>query len=160
MIPLERGSYCGGVGNSPAKDRDDFCRMGEPGGGNLAAVSPSDSGMLLEAFRYCRWLTAQSGSHFSLSFALLPRSRRLGMEVIYAYCRAIDDVVDQGDLTDEEARAQLEFWRQELRISDQGAPTHPIGIALQWARRQFDIPRVYFEELILGVQMDLRPRRY
>lgn len=114
----------------------------------------------VEALRYCRWLTRRAGSNFTLSFALLSPERRAGMEVLYAYCRAIDDVVDQGDLTEAEARAQLSLWRRELRACEQGFATHPIGVALQSIRKQFDLPLATFEKVIAGVEMDLRPRRY
>ncbi len=82
------------------------------------------------------------------------------MEVLYAYCRAVDDVVDQGNLDEPKARAQLALWRRELEACGRGFPTHPIAVALQSVRERFDLPLNDFEKILAGVEMDLRPRRY
>ncbi len=82
------------------------------------------------------------------------------MEVVYAYCRAMDDVVDRAGAIPEEAQRELNRWRQELACSEAGFPTHPIAVALREVRRRYSIPMEYFEKLILGVEMDLHRRRY
>ncbi|MBI3323449.1 MAG: presqualene diphosphate synthase HpnD [Candidatus Omnitrophica bacterium] len=112
------------------------------------------------AFRYCRWLTGSAGSHFSLSFLLLPPARRRAMEAVYAYCRALDDVVDREGAVAAQAQAELERWRSELRACQRGHPTHPITVALAEMNRRFSIPVELFERLIAGVEMDLRRARY
>ena len=112
------------------------------------------------AFRYCRWLTGSSGSHFSLSFLLLSPERRRAMEAVYAYCRAMDDVVDREGVVPAEAQEELERWRAELRACARGHPTHPIAVALAEVGRRFSIPAEYFERLIAGVEMDLGRKRY
>ena len=112
------------------------------------------------SFRYCRRLTAQAGSNFSSSFLLLPPVRRRGMEVVYAFCRAMDDVVDRPDALPEEAQRELDRWRRELDACEQGFPTHPIAVAVEEIRREFSIPMEFFRKLITGVEMDLQRRRY
>ncbi len=112
------------------------------------------------AFEYCAWLTRRAGSNFSSSFLLLPADRRKAMEAIYAFCRAMDDVVDREDTVPAEARAELARWRRELDACEQGFPTHPIAVALEEVRGRCSIPMDLFRKLISGVEMDLERRRY
>lgn len=126
-----------------------------------------------EAHRYCGWLTRRSGSHFFLGIALLPKERRQAMEVVYAYCRAIDDVVDRGDSVSDSGRRpvsdtvfavgaqrELHRWRNELAACTAGFPTHPITVALKPLLERYQIPLKPFEDLISGMEMDLTHRRY
>ena len=112
------------------------------------------------AFNYCRWLTGRSGSHFVSSFLLLPSDRRGAMEVVYAFCRAMDDIVDREDALPEEARRELEAWRRELEACEQGFPAHPVAVAIAQIRKRHPIPMDLFRKLITGVEMDLGRRRY
>ncbi len=57
---------------------------------------------------------AEKKSNFFLGFLLLPRAKREALSAVYAYCRLIDDIVDSGSLTKDEARKMLDFWREEL----------------------------------------------
>ena len=106
------------------------------------------------AQEYCRWLTGISGSNFTLALRLLPKPRRQAMEAVYAFCRAVDDVVDRQR---PDAHGQLNLWRRELAAP---YPTHPVTVALQPVLRQYQIPIEHFEALIEGVEMDLTRRRY
>lgn len=112
------------------------------------------------AFHYCKWLTGRSGSHFSSSFLLLPPVRRQAMEAVYAFCRAMDDIVDREDAVPEEARRELEAWRRELDACEQGFPAHPVAVAIAEIRKSYGIPMDLFRKLITGVEMDLGSRRY
>lgn len=112
------------------------------------------------AHRYCRWLTGRAGSHFSLSFRVLPAARRQAMEAVYAFCRAVDDAVDRDNAQPQEAQRELDRWRRELAAAGQGMPTHPILVALEPVRERFRIPAAYLEKLVTGVEMDLHRRRY
>ncbi len=80
--------------------------------------------------------------------------------MVYAFCRAMDDVVDRPDAAPAEAQRELERWRRELEACEQGFPTHPIAVAVGEIRREFSIPMEYFRKLITGVEMDLQRRRY
>ncbi len=82
------------------------------------------------------------------------------MEAVYAFCRAMDDVVDREDTVPEEARRELALWRRELDACEQGFPTHPIAVAIAEIRRSYSIPMDFFRKLITGVEMDLEHRRY
>lgn len=82
------------------------------------------------------------------------------MEAVYAYCRAMDDVVDREGAVPAQAQEELSRWRVELRACARGHPTHPIAVALAEVIRRFGIPPEYFERLITGVEMDLRRARH
>lgn len=101
-------------------------------------------------------ITAQSGSNFLAGFVCLDARRREGMTVVYAFCRVVDDAVD--DAPDRETgRGRLEFWRQELLRCDDGQPQTPVGLALQAAVQRFSIPIGALEDLIVGCATDLDP---
>lgn len=103
---------------------------------------------------YCQQKTARSGSSFYYSFLFLPEERRRAITALYAFCREVDDVVDE--CTDPEvARSKLAWWRAEVGRLFDGAPQHPVGRALQPALERFGLPREYFLEIIDGMQMDL-----
>lgn len=124
-------------------------------------MSVDQKAVLKEANRYCRWLTDRSGSHFPLSFRLLPPSRRQAMEAVYAYCRAVDDVADDGARGGARgAREELLRWRGEVQRMVRGYPIHPIAVALQPVLERHRIPAEYLEKLIRGVEMDLDPRPF
>ena len=65
--------------------------------------------------KYCRDRVAQSGSSFYYSFLFLPPERRSAIIALYAFCREVDDVVDNMNDPDI-ARAKLAWWRQEIGL--------------------------------------------
>jgi phytoene synthase len=108
---------------------------------------------------------------FYYSFLVLPPRKRAAIIAVWDFCRAVDDAVDEvvpdaewrGGLTAEAralAAAQLGGWRAELHAVYTGTPRTPEGRALQPHVREFRLPRVPFEELINGVEMDLDHARY
>ncbi len=109
--------------------------------------------------QYCQEKCAQSGSSFYYSFLFLPAERRRAIMALYAFCREVDDVVDEcHDLA--LASTKLAWWRQEVgRIAD-GQPQHPVGQALQAASRDFSLPAEQLLEIIDGMEMDLQQSRY
>lgn len=109
--------------------------------------------------QYCQEKCAQSGSSFYYSFLFLPAERRRAIMALYAFCREVDDVVDEcHDLA--LASTKLAWWRQEVgRIVD-GQPQHPVGQALQAAGRDFSLPAEQLLEIIDGMEMDLQQSRY
>ena len=108
---------------------------------------------------YCRDKAAKSGSSFYYSFLFLPEQQRQAIMALYAFCREVDDTVDE--ISDENvARTQLEWWRQEISQTFKGQATHPVGKALQIALQHFDLHEEYFMEIIDGMEMDLNQFRY
>jgi len=108
---------------------------------------------------YCSRLTRKSRSNFYYSFLFLSKEKRQAMYAVYAFCRSVDDVAD-GDAPVAEKQHHLDEWRQELDRCYAGRPGHPISAKLAQSMQRFSIPKVHFEELIAGVEMDLIHNRY
>jgi 15-cis-phytoene synthase len=103
---------------------------------------------------YCQQKAARSGSSFYYAFRFLDPERRRAITALYAFCREIDDVVDECR-EPAVARSKLDWWRDEIGRLFEGEPRHPITLALQPHLAPFDLAREYFEEIIDGMQMDL-----
>ena len=102
---------------------------------------------------------AKSGSSFYYSFMFLPSERRQATTALYAFCREVDDVVDEcHDLS--LAQTKLEWWRQEGGRVYGGTPTHPVGHALKDVIKGFRLPQEQLLEIIDGMAMDLSQTRY
>jgi len=113
----------------------------------------------MDPHEYCRNRAAQSGSSFYYSFLFLPEERRRAITALYAFCREVDDVVD--DCSDvATARATLAWWRQELAAAYHGAPQHPVARALAEVAPRFNLAEARLNEIIDGMQMDLELNRY
>ena len=110
------------------------------------------------AYDHCELVTRRAGSNFALAFRLLPHDRRRALCAVYAFCRAADDIADDGAPRD--AATLLARWRQELDAVYAGRPRHPIGVALADTVARFAIPREHFAAVIAGVEMDLHRERY
>ena len=109
--------------------------------------------------QYCQERAAKSGSSFYYSFLFLPVQRRRAIMALYAFCREVDDVVDECSDPDV-ARAKLAWWRKEIAGVFAGHAEHPVGRALVPVVKQFDLQAAHFGEIIDGMEMDLRYNRY
>ena len=108
---------------------------------------------------YCQQKAAASGSSFYNSFRFLPPNRRRAITALYAYCREVDDVVDE--CSDAQiAATKLAWWRQELDRLYAGQPEHPVTRALQPVLAEFNLPQELLLEIIDGMAMDLQQTRY
>ena len=113
----------------------------------------------MDPHEYCRTKAAQSGSSFYYSFLFLPGERRRAITALYAFCREVDDAVD--DCSDAAtARATLAWWRQELAAAFHGTPQHPVARALAEVAPRFNLAEARLNEIIDGMQMDLEFNRY
>jgi phytoene synthase len=108
---------------------------------------------------YCQQKAAQSGSSFYYSFLFLPPPRRRAITALYAFCREVDDVVDEC-VDPALAGTKLAWWRTEVAAVFEGTPRHPVGSALVPVVRDFNLPQEHFQEIIDGMEMDLRQTRY
>jgi phytoene synthase len=109
--------------------------------------------------QYCQDKAARSGSSFYYSFLFLPPERRRAITALYAFCREVDDVVDE--IRDKTiAATKLAWWRLEVERLYAGEPTHPVTRALQPNLEPFGITRKQLVEVIDGMQMDLEQTRY
>ena len=108
---------------------------------------------------YCQHKTRQSGSSFYYSFFFLPTARRRAIIALYAFCREIDDVVDEyHDPTT--AQQALDTWREEIHRLYRGCPEHLVGQALLPVIATYDLAEEHFLELIDGMEMDLHHRGF
>ena len=108
---------------------------------------------------YCRQKASASGSSFYYSFAFLPRQRRQAITALYAFCREVDDAVDECSDAGV-ARLKLAWWRSEVAALYAGQPTHPVTQALATSLKHFSLPQEQLFEIIDGMEMDLDTVRY
>ena len=108
---------------------------------------------------YCQQRAASSGSSFYYSFLFLPPNRRRAITALYAYCREVDDVVDECEDA-QIAATKLAWWRLELERLYAGQPEHPVTRALLPILSEFNLPQEQLLEIIDGMEMDLQQARY
>jgi phytoene synthase len=108
---------------------------------------------------YCQQKAAASGSSFYYSFLFLPPPRRRAITALYAFCREVDDVVDETS-DPQIAATKLAWWRQEVGNLYAGHPNHPVTKALAPHVQAFGITRQRLNEIIDGMEMDLTQTRY
>ncbi|MDP2788218.1 MAG: presqualene diphosphate synthase HpnD [Pseudomonadota bacterium] len=130
-----------------------------------AEMNPHDYGPHADGpHTYCQAKAAASGSSFYYSFRFLPPDRRRAIVAFYAFCREVDDIVDECHDT-ELARTKLAWWRDEIARLYAGTPSHPVTLALVEALAPFHLSQDAFEQIIDGMEMDLdfglgQPVRY
>jgi phytoene synthase len=109
--------------------------------------------------QYVQEKAAASGSSFYYAFLFLPQQRRAAITAFYAFCREIDDVVDE--VSDPGVAAtKLAWWRGEVAKSYAGEPSHPVMQALMPCSAEYGITQAQLLAVIDGCQMDLDQTRY
>jgi phytoene synthase len=108
---------------------------------------------------YCQQKTVQSGSSFYYSFLFLPPERRRAITALYAFCREVDDTVDETS-DGSVARIKLAWWRTEVAAMFKGTPTHPVTQALQPHLAPYNLQEQHLQAIIDGMEMDLDQSRY
>ena len=108
---------------------------------------------------YCQQKAAASGSSFYYSFLFLPPERRRAITALYAFCREVDDVVDEG-MDPQLAAAKLAWWRAEVANLFAGNAQHPVTRALEPYGQNFGLTAERMNQIIDGMEMDLRQSRY
>ena len=114
-------------------------------------------GNLNEAYGLAREITRDASKSFYLSTLLLPRTKRRGIQALYAFLRTTDNIVDDGG--EGATIAALESWRLRSRRAARDQD-HPVLLAWADVRDRFGVPQSLAEELIDGVAMDLTITRY
>ncbi len=109
--------------------------------------------------QYVQQQAAASGSSFYYAFLFLPRPQRQAITAFYAFCRAVDDVVD-GVSEPAVAQGKLQWWREEVARTWAGQPTHPVTQALRPHVPAFGIEAAQLLAVIEGCELDLRQARY
>ncbi len=108
---------------------------------------------------YCQQKASQSGSSFYYSFLFLPPPRRRAITAFYAFCREVDDVVDECTDTGV-ARSKLAWWHAEVAAIFSGHAKHPVALALAALLPAFRIRQEHLHEIVDGMEMDLTRHRY
>nr|WP_315189968.1 presqualene diphosphate synthase HpnD [uncultured Albidiferax sp.] len=109
--------------------------------------------------QYVQNKAASSGSSFYYAFLFLPKPRRAAITAFYAFCREVDDVVDE--IADASvARTKLAWWHSEVANAFAGKPTHPVMLALMPLAADYQIEQRHLQAIIEGCNMDLEQTRY
>ena len=108
---------------------------------------------------YVQQKAAASGSSFYYAFLFLPPHRRAAITAFYAFCREVDDVVDEV-LDPSVADQKLHWWQMEVQSSFAGNAQHPVMKALMPLTADFGITAQHLQDVIAGCQMDLNQTRY
>ena len=120
---------------------------------------PSTPPTLAEAREYCARLARTHYENFSVASWFLPRRLRQHFFNVYAYCRISDDLGDEvGDTL--ASLALLNQWELELDACYEGAPKHPVFIALAETVREFDLPKHEFSDLLRAFRQDQTVTRF
>ena len=108
---------------------------------------------------YVQQKASASGSSFYYAFLFLPADRRSAITAFYAFCREVDDVVDE--VSDPGvAAAKLNWWRQEVHLAYAGQPSHPVMQAWMAHAQAFGVEEKLLRAIIDGCEMDLSQTRY
>lgn len=129
----------------------ELARLGPPC--RYAAPAPA------AARQYCSRLARGHYENFSVASLLLPRRLLPHFHAVYAYCRWADDLADEAGGGDH-ALSLLRWWREELLRCYDGAPRHPVMVALRDTIRRFDIPPTPFLDLLAAFEQDQHVKQY
>ena len=145
------------ISHSPAE----LAAAAERGWRSLPAeyAIPDRAPSLQDAREYCRRLARSHYENFSIATFFLPKRLREHFYGVYAYCRISDDLGDEvGD--PEASLALFDVWESELDACYNGAPRHPVFVALAETVRACDIPKHEFSDLLRAFRQDQRTTRY
>jgi phytoene synthase len=109
--------------------------------------------------QYVQEKAAKSGSSFYYAFQFLPPERRAAITAFYAFCREVDDVVDEVHDAGV-AATKLAWWRMEVAQAFAGQPQHPAMRALMPMAERYSIRAEHLSAVIDGCEMDLNQTRY
>jgi phytoene synthase len=112
---------------------------------------------LQKAYKYAEVVTAEHSKSFHFASGLLPEEKRSAVRALYAFCRTVDDIVDESN--DDERESRLVYWRMMINC---GSFEDNDLVAAAWADTiaRYHIPRHYALQLIDGVNRDLLQLRY
>jgi len=109
--------------------------------------------------QYVQEKAAASGSSFYYAFLFLPPPRRAAITAFYAFCREVDDVVDEARDASV-AATKLAWWQAEVQRAYAGQASHPVMLALMPLAADYGISAAQLQAVIRGCQMDLEQTRY
>src|SRR6185295_13184147 len=102
---------------------------------------------------------APPGSSLHYAILFLPPKRRHAITALHAFCREVEDVVDE--CSDAQlAQTRLAWWRHELGKLFEGSPGHPVTRALLPVTREFPLRVEQLHEIVEGAALGLTQTRY
>jgi len=109
------------------------------------------------AYKHAEKITAEHSKSFHFASGLLPEEKRSAVRALYAFCRTVDDIVDES--MDDERESRLDYWRGMI---EHGSFVENDLVAAAWADTltRYHIPRHYALQLIDGVNRDITQSRY
>ena len=112
---------------------------------------------LQHAYKHAATVTRAHSKSFYLASSLLPEEKRSAVRALYAFCRTVDDIVDES--SDYDRDVQLDYWRTVTKTASASTSDQ---VAASWADTltRYHIPRHYALQLIDGVARDLTQSRY
>lgn len=119
-------------------------------------LSKESKESLKKAYQHCEQLIYQNSHSFYLASALLPEKKRLAARALYAFCRITDNIVD---VPDQEPFKRLEEWRKET-LTPRVETKNPVILAWLDTCCNYQIPKKYADQLIVGVGRDLEQHTY
>lgn len=108
---------------------------------------------------YCEQRASAARSSFTYSFRLLPPEKRRAITALYAFCREVDDAVDECS-DPQVAAAKLAWWQAEVDRMFAGQAQHPVTRALAPAVTRYKLSAEHFQEILDGMAMDLGSATY
>lgn len=113
---------------------------------------------LHRAYQKVSAITAAHSKSFHFATALLPEEKRSAVRALYAFCRTVDDIVDDVELK-KDRDFELDYWRN---VSENASTSTSDLVASAWADAivRYHIPRHYAQQLIDGVARDMSQTRY
>jgi phytoene synthase len=112
---------------------------------------------LRRAYKQAEKITSQHSKSFYFASGLLPEEKRSAVRALYAFCRTVDDIVDES--SEGERDSQLDYWRGMVE-SASFAENDLVAAARADTLSRYHIPRHYALQLIDGVARDLSQSRY
>jgi 15-cis-phytoene synthase len=114
---------------------------------------------MIDIQQYCKEKAASSGSSFYYSFLFLPKNKQQAIMAVYAFCREVDDIVDNYK-EKKIAENKLLWWKTEIDKIYTNHAEHPVGKALVEVVKEFDLPQSLFIQILDGMYMDLNYQGY
>ncbi len=109
------------------------------------------------AYKKAEEITAGQSKSFFFASQLLPEEKRLAVRALYAFCRRVDDIVDEE--SDNDRAFELDRWRNIVRSASYSGDD-PVAVAWVDTLLRCHIPHHYALQLIDGVSRDLAQTRY
>ena len=120
------------------------------------------------AYKYCESVTKLHAKSFYFAAKFLPKHKRKAVYPIYAFCRHVDDEIDEiGEDNEEKAIEAVEIWKSNLKNLYEAKNQKPktedqkfVFLAWNDLLKTYKIPQNLPIELIEGVLMDTHIKRY